>query len=339
MDKLLIVAAILFPAVAGLFFYLWRRNEVRPVVPDDSPSPGALGPVITPPGGRKRPEAQAAPQAPLPEHLKGNVHYIARFTQSHAFTVDEAARDGLLGALAPHCLSGQDLIAYSGDGGWDELEPDKPYHGMAWVTALANRSGRLQEGHIAEIEKTIRNFAAGQDLLVETPDAEGARKNAEDLDQFCREVDCVITVILSGGGGSRSAGNTVRSVRDLAQAEGLVEDTEGDVAYYEENQRLFTVRTREGRSLVKEPETRSLAGLRLGMEVTRLTDPAKAFDTMVGIARKLAQPLQFSLTEEQGIPLSGENLADVRESIDAIRAKMDSRGVRPGSLTALTLFS
>lgn len=337
MDKLLILAAVLFPAVAGLFFYLWRRTEVRPVVPDDTPGPSALGPVIP-----SREPARTEPrvrQVELPAHLTDDTHYVARLWAERAFSVDESACLRLLEELDAHCLSGHELISAAGDGVWAVAVPGSPCHQMAWSTPLANREGRLGEAQIAEIGKVLARFAADQDLLVRVPDAAEALARAVDLDRFCAEVDRQIKVFLRGAPGDRAGGNTVRSVCELAIAEGLVEDSSGDIARYEENERLFTVRTREGRNLPGESPTRALSGLRIDMEITHLSDPAAAFGSMVEVARKLMQPLRFSLVNEQGIPLSIGDLEATQADIAEIHAKMDSRGIRPGSPTAKALFS
>jgi len=349
MDAILVGATVLFPAVAGLFFFLWKRGNSEPQ-PAVSLEDERLEPVI---GGGEKVIPPKVPPAPapevivtaesfpkLPETLKEEVHYIVKLWQDSAKPMDEQAFGELVENLAGHCLGSGSLLAFEPEKGkWESPRLETEYACYLWITALSNRQGRLDESNIAAIEGYATRFAAERDMFVECPKRAEIVENIELLDRFCEEVDQVLNIYLAGAHGDRGQRNSVQSIRELALAEGLVDDNKGDVACYVENQRLFILRARNGGTLTEEPPTRILRGLKLEMDTPHLSDPAGAFDTMVDLAGRLAKSLHFAVVNDRNVPITDEDFRDYRARIAEIREKMDAYGVVAGSTAARTLFS
>ena len=347
-DHVLIGAALLFPAFAGLFFFLWRRghSEPHPVVPEEERvEPTMSGTRPLPPKSAPPPPPagtiQSADEFPgLPERLNDEIHYIVRLWQDRPRALDEEAFGRLVESLEEHCLNGYSLQAFEPQKGkWESPRLGVDYKCYLWNTALANRHGQLTPENVMAIEGHALRFAADNDLFVSMPKREEILANINLLDKFCAEVDQVLSVYLANMPGDRSQSSTVQQICELALAEGFVADSSGELAFYEENQRLFILRARNGGKLGEEPPARVLSGLKLEMDIPHLSEPAAAFDAMVQCANRLSRPLHFSVVDDRGVPISDSDFGAYRDQVVQIREKMDTYGVKAGSTIARTLFS
>ncbi len=348
MDKALfiLVAGVSF-LVSFYLFIFWRKSRAkpsRPAITDAGrrePVMGGTLPIQPPPALVKEVIRTEADFPDLPDDFKVDVHYIVKMWQDQPKALDDEAFKGLMGHLAGNFLGGEPtFLAYGPDEDkWTLPRLETLYSCYFWSTPLANRSGRLTEDHVRSIEGYVTAFAAKHDFFVSLPRTDETLRNIDLLDNFCSEVDQVIGIYLAAMPGDRSQRNTVQSICELACAEGFVEDRNGDITYFLQNQRLFILKARNGGKLGQEPATRVLAGLKFEMDIPQLSDPASAFDTMVEHAGKLAQSLHFSLVNDKGVPISNEDLKMFREQIVLIREKMDQYGVVAGSTIARTLFN
>ena len=344
----MIVIACLAIPVAGVFLFMWRRSQRDPrllIAADERIEPTLATKPIAP---KVPPElvgevVRTVEDFPaLPDTMNDDVHYIVRIWQQTApRPMDEAAFAGLVENLEAHSLERlYSMAAYDAENGkWESPRLDKPYGCYLWGTALANRGGKLASENVAAIKAYATRFAADNDMFVSTPKDSDVLQVIDLLDKFCAEVDQKATVYLANMPGGRAAANMVQSVNELALAEGFVVDRSGDVAYYEDNERLFILRARNGGRLGEEPPSRILSGLKLEMDIPQLSDPAGAFDAMVACARNLAKSLHFSVVNDRTVPITDGDFGEYRRHIVGIRERMDSYGVMAGSTIARTLFS
>jgi cell division protein ZipA len=80
-------------------------------------------------------------------------------------------------------------------------------------------------------------------------------------------------------------------------------------------------------------------GLTLFMTVPCVYSPLEVFDKMVATAKGFCRMLGGKLLDHDRRPLTDQGLAHIRTQIQQIAADMRAKGVVPGSLTAIRLFS
>ena len=341
MNWLIIAAALILPVALGVAVYLRGRigeeknpPPVEPVEPDFTPPPQA--PEAQPPlpaiaDDDERRQFKPPDLPPPGENLlRADVHYIV-----HLYGEGEASAaqmKPLTDALARGRLLAQRWLGFDG-GGWEEARGAKRYRHWIWAAPLANRAGRLDDDQLDSIEREIERFAAGRGLRPVFPKRAEVRENARLLDKFCEEVDEIFSVYaIAAKGESQPAA----SIAALAEAEGFVRLRGGEFAYFSDNQKLFSLKTRAGGEI---GGARGLSGVRFVLDLPNVSRPAAAFEEMTRIAAKMARALHFQLADEAGEPLPPDALAATRTRIETLREKMDSYGVTAGGALARALFS
>ncbi len=209
--------------------------------------------------------------------------------------------------------------------------------GKSWRAGLqlVSRDGAIGEADLIEFRSAVETVAASVGATVSAPEMRAAVEAARSLDDFCAETDIQVVVHVTGG---PFAGTKIRAA---AEASGLALEAGGRFAMRDDEQRLlYTLGAKDG-SVFSAATMRDAApqALSLELDVTRTPDTRRSFESMARLAHQLAAVLGGRIVDDNGNALDERALAAIGMQLDAVRARLEARGLTPGSSAALRLFS
>jgi len=200
---------------------------------------------------------------------------------------------------------------------------------------LVSRDGAIGEADLIEFRSAVETLAAAVGASVSAPEMRAAVEAARALDEFCAESDIQVVVHLTGG---PFAGTKIRAT---AEASGLALEADGRFVLRDDTQRLlYTLGSRDGAvfsaATMRDATPQALS---LSLDVTRAPDTQHSFESMARLAHLLASVLGGSIVDDNGQALDERALKAIAMQLESVRARLEARGVMPGSPTALRLFS
>jgi FtsZ-interacting cell division protein ZipA len=233
------------------------------------------------------------------------------------------------------------VMGYNEDiGEWEEAArlSGGRYAHLRLAVQLLSRKGIVDAVALNAICDAVRECAARFSASAHCPDVHTAVITARDLDSYCADVDVAIGVNVVPPAGASFAGTRIRSL-----AEGLGFKLEPDgVFHYRDDARntLFTLDNHEPAPFLPEQiKHLSTSGVTLLLDVPRVADGQAALDVMLKNGAALAAGLGGSLVDDNRVPLSDNSVHAIRQQLRSIHARMEARGMAPGSERALRLFS
>lgn len=195
---------------------------------------------------------------------------------------------------------------------------------------LVSRAGVAGEAELIEFRSEIENLAADLGATVDAADLRAAIERAQSLDRLCEDADIQIALHVNPAAGAGFDADVV-----AAEAAGAGMAAAG--ARYE-------LRDGEGRLLFAlEPSTQTSgaqpASLTLLLDVPRVADARRVYESMVRTARQLSTALGGSLADDNGAPLDERALAAIGAEIERIAAMLGERGIATGGPLARRLFA
>jgi len=207
----------------------------------------------------------------------------------------------------------------------------------SWRAALqlVSRDGAIGEADLIEFRSAVETMAASAGASVAAPEMRAAVEAARELDEFCAESDIQVVVHVTGG---PFPGTKVGAA---AEAGGLALEADGRFVLRDEEQRmLYTLASRDGVAFSAATMRDAMPqALSLSLDVTRAPDTRRSFESMARLAQQLAAVLGGGIADDNGQGLDERALNAIAAQLDSVRAKLEARGVTPGSPTALRLFS
>lgn len=209
--------------------------------------------------------------------------------------------------------------------------------GKSWRAGLqlVSRDGAIGEADLIEFRSTVETLAASVGATVSAPEMRSAVESARALDGFCAEVDIQVVVHVQGG---PFPGEKIAAIAETA---GMTLSADGRFGLYDDaNRLLYTLGARDGAAFTPAgmhdaaPEALSLA-----LDVARVPETRRSFDSMTRLAHQLAAALGGSIVDDNGNPLDERAVAAIAVQLDAVRARLEAQGLPPGSAAALRLFS
>ncbi|MEY3747753.1 MAG: hypothetical protein RL194_1212 [Pseudomonadota bacterium] len=203
---------------------------------------------------------------------------------------------------------------------------------------LADRAGFVSQNMLDRFRHEVERLAARvQAELTWQPECD-AWQMANELDQFCIDVDQMVGFHLIQGGNGPFTGTKFRG---LAEANGLELGTDGSFqSSNEEGLRLFSVVNRDNNPFNAEMlRTSVIYGITFQLDIPRVKNCLETFNQMVLTARQMEKSLGASLVDDHQRVLGEAQIEKIRQQLKVIQAKMLTRGIVPGSPTALRLFS
>ena len=209
--------------------------------------------------------------------------------------------------------------------------------GKSWRAGLqlVSRDGAVGEADLIEFRSAVETVAAHIGATVSAPEMRGAVDKARALDEFCAEADVQVVVHVQGG---PFPGTKIRAV---AEAGGLALEADGKFALRNDDQLLLYTLTASDGPAFSAAAMKDLApaGLSLALDVARVPDTRRSFESMARLAHQLADALGGRIVDDNGNQLDDQAVAAIAQQLDAVRARLEAQGVVPGSPTALRLFS
>ena len=209
--------------------------------------------------------------------------------------------------------------------------------GKAWRAGLqlVSRDGAIGEADLIEFRSSVETMAATAGASVSAPEMRAAVDAARALDEFCAESDIQVVVHLTGG---PFAGTKIRAA---AESSGLALEADGSFALRDDERRLlYTLAAQDGRPFAAATiRDATPMGLSLSLDVTRAPDTRRSFESLARLAHQLASVLGASIVDDNGKPLDERAMAAIAAQLDSVRARLEAKGVPPGSPAALRLFS
>lgn len=223
---------------------------------------------------------------------------------------------------------------------WERVvaESTLSYSGFRLALQLADRSGAISETRLKVFSDLARSLAEQNQADAALPDVPQAAARAQQLDEFCAEVDQMIGLNILPGGDRQLAG------ADIALATAMYGFTlEADGVYHLLDGRghtLFTLANYDNTPFQHHTiKQMRVSGLSLLLDVPRVEQPVQRFNEMVMLARKIAGELRASVVDDNRVALSDPALAMIHQQIEEIEGRMLEYPIVPGSAQARRLFS
>jgi len=221
-------------------------------------------------------------------------------------------------------------------GGRARLAPDAAGHAWRAGLQLVSRDGAVGEAELIEFRSSVETLAASIGATVtEAPEMRAAVEAARVLDEFCAEADIQVVIHVQGG---PFAGTKVRAT---AESSGLaLEDSGRFVLRNDAGVALYTLGARDGAAFsAATMKDAAPAALTLALDVARVPDTRRSFESMARLAHHLAALLGGSIVDDNGNALDDRAVAAIAQQLDAVCARLEANGIAPGGAAALRLFS
>jgi FtsZ-interacting cell division protein ZipA len=203
---------------------------------------------------------------------------------------------------------------------------------------LVDRSGPVNNEQLGAFGELVKNTAREMAAIAELPETAPALEQAAALDKFCADVDVVVGINVIANTGQVFHGTKIRA---LAEAAGLHLQSSG-VFHCHDDQggTLFSVDNQESEPfLIDRIRNITTPGITFLLDVPRVANGLRVFDTMVAMSRSFADSLDGTLADDNRVLLNDSGLDQIRTKLRAIYAAMEQRGIEAGSPLALRLFS
>jgi FtsZ-interacting cell division protein ZipA len=233
------------------------------------------------------------------------------------------------------------VVGFNADTGeWEEagrLSGGRYAH-LRLAVQLLSRKGIVDVAALTAISEAVRECAARFSASAHCPDINTAVIAARDLDAYCADVDVAIGVNILPPAGETFGGTRIRT---LAESSGFKLEPDGVFHYRDDSRRtLFTLDNHEPAPFLPEQiKHLTTNGVTLLLDVPRVADGYAALRLMLVTGHGLAQGLGGSLVDDNRVPLSENSVRAIEQQLKSIHAKMEARGMAPGSERALRLFS
>jgi hypothetical protein len=202
---------------------------------------------------------------------------------------------------------------------------------------LADRAGAASRPLLESYIRMVADIASGLSSPHMAPDAAAEAARAEALDRICADLDVQIGLTLLKSDAT-IAGTRLRGVAEasgfrLADAGRFdwIDEETGAVLYSLQNYRSEPF-TAEALRAMTTP------GAVFVLDVPRVAQPARVYDQMKLIAKRIAQSLDAVLVDDNRRPLDDAALNAIRDQVRSTAAALAEVRIEPGSARALALF-
>jgi len=225
-------------------------------------------------------------------------------------------------------------------GDWDLLSSHSTgrYRRLCVALQLVDRRGPVSEPEVQSFLTGLGALADRFQALVDVPPKLDMVPRAQELDQFCAQVDVQIGINVVSRDSSGFPGTKLRG---LAEAAGL--SLKGDGAFHVQDElgrTLYTLSNQDGQPFAAESmKALTTVGVTLSLDVPRVPDGPGVFNRMFLVGQQLAQALNGSVVDDNGAPLDERSVALIRSKLSEFQQAMAQRGIVAGSTIALRLFS
>lgn len=208
---------------------------------------------------------------------------------------------------------------------------------LAVALQLVDRQGAVGEATLVRFVDGLTRLAQRFVGQVEAPDLAQLLTRAHELDAFCASVDLQLSLHVLPEKAAHMSGAQLKPLIDAA---GLRLEGERHVAFYASDAEAYALICRSATSFpAGRVEDMDLIDLIFNLDVPRVATGAATFDRLIAFARECAATLGGQLADAHRKPLGDATVVVIRGRIEELQQRMTERGIPPGSVRALRLFS
>jgi len=217
-----------------------------------------------------------------------------------------------------------------------ESAADATYKQVACSLQLADRGGPVARNLLNKFQFAVEDAGLELNAHVEWQGSGDAMQRAIELDQFCIEVDQMISVHIAQGEtpihGTKFKG--------LAEANGMILKDDGKFHFYANEALLFTALDTNNVPFTAESlRNNVLKSVTFQIEIPKVTNCEQVFSQMIAIVQKMASSLNATMVDDNQKPLGDLQIEKIRQQLKVIHATMVARGIMPGSPASMRLFN
>jgi FtsZ-interacting cell division protein ZipA len=203
---------------------------------------------------------------------------------------------------------------------------------------LADRAGAASRPLLESFVRLVSDLARGLPAAFVAPDIAAEAARAEALDRICADLDVQIGLTVLKAAPATIAGTRLRGVAEAAGFrlvaggvfEWVAEET-GGVLFALQNHRPEPFTAESLRAM-------ATPGAVFLLDVPRVADPARVFDQMKLVAKRVAQTLEASVVDDNRRLLDDTALNAIRDQVRSTASALREANIEPGSPRALALF-
>ncbi len=226
---------------------------------------------------------------------------------------------------------------------WEEItvetnEGRGGYTKLKGCLQMVDRSGPVSEVNLSRFSDMVKFFSIHMNAVADLPDIRHAHAQAVTLDQFCAEVDVMVSInIISKDGGAF----TGTKIRALAEASGLKLETGGAFSYCDESGVvLFSLNNFDSAPFLPDNmRTLTTHGVTFLLDVPRVKNGERVFDQMMHLAGIFSTTLGGMLVDDNRISLTDSGIAKIKQHLGSMQAMMRARNILAGGEISLRLFA
>lgn len=210
---------------------------------------------------------------------------------------------------------------------------------IACSIQLADRGGPVSKHRLNKFQFAIENLGLELNAHVEWQGTGDAMQRAIDLDQFCIEVDQLISVHMAESGAPIHG----TKLRGLAEANGMILLEDGKFHCFTEHNTdiiAYTLASGDGQPFTSDGLRSNVVKTAVfQIEIPKVTNSEQVFQQVIQTAKKMSASLNAQLVDDNQKPLGDLQIEKIRQQLKKIHATMVARGVMPGSISSMRLFN
>lgn len=207
---------------------------------------------------------------------------------------------------------------------------------LACSLQLADRGGPVAKNLLNKFQYAIEDAGLTLNAHVEWQGSGDAMQRAIELDQFCIEVDQMVSVHIA----QTDTPIHGTKFKGLAEASGMVLKDDGKFYFASNEAILFTaIDTNNVPFTAESLRNNVLKSITMQIEIPKVSNSEQVFSQMIAIAQKMANSLNANLVDDNQKLLGDLQIEKIRQQLKVIHATMVARGIMPGSVATMRLFS
>ena len=210
------------------------------------------------------------------------------------------------------------------------------YKQVACSIQLADRGGPVAKNLLNKFQFAVEDTGLTLNTHVEWQGSGDPLQRAIELDQFCIEVDQMVSVHIAQGESPIHG----TKFKGLAEACGMVLKQDGKFHSYANEIPLYAVIDTNNIPFTAENlRNNVLKSVTFQVEIPKVNNCEQVFNQMILNAQKMASSLSGQLVDDNQKALGDLQIEKIRQQLRVIHATMVARGIMPGSQSSMRLFN
>jgi hypothetical protein len=228
------------------------------------------------------------------------------------------------------------LNAETGD--WESAAAGQRYGQFQAGLQMANRHGAVNEIEYSEFVQKVEAFAEGLSAMADFPDMLDVVARAREFDAFASQHDAQLMVVLRANSIAWSVGYVLQTAGRHGFVPGSVPGRLVLPSLEEGSPPVLVLTFDPQAALAEDPGQAALREVFLSLDVPQTPASAEPFATWQECARRLADDLDATLTDDRGQPITLHAFATIGQELERLYAALEARDLAAGSAAARRLF-